>query len=199
MIKTRLILFVWALFSVAGVQAEAQVGGFYRTQRAVSQRNVSRQAQSGQSSYSASGVNPTIATISEFGYTFPLGDFDNAGHLSFHESTLMMVTSNFGLGMGVGVNLFVNADLYNVPLYGMLRLEYPKKNLTVYVDGKVGYSLGDIRGFYLSPSLGVRFGYSTAVSLSVGYEMQRFSEVDELGAVHRYTIHGLSLRLGFEL
>lgn len=136
--------------------------------------------------------------VSEFGYTFGMGDYENAGRLAFCQSGLMMVTPQFGMGVGVGINLFVDANLYNVPLYGMFRYNLSDGNAGLYIDCKVGYALGDVSGFYLSPSAGLRFGSRAgAVLLGVGFEMQKFSESDGYYIMH-HTVSGLSLRIGYE-
>ena len=136
--------------------------------------------------------------VSEFGYTFGMGDYKNAGRLAFRQSGLMMVTPQFGMGVGVGVNIFVDAYLYNVPLYGMFRYNLNDGYAGLYVDCKVGYALGDVRGFYFSPSAGLRFGSRTgAFLLGVGFEVQKFSETDGYYTLH-HTLRGLSLRLGYE-
>lgn len=142
--------------------------------------------------------NSQFLEVTEFGYTTGMGDYENAGRLAFYEAGLMMVTPQFGMGLGVGINYFVDATLYNMPLFGLFRYNLNDGYAGLFVDCKVGYSLGDVRGFYLSPSAGLRFGSrGGAVLLSVGYEMQKFSEFDGFNTMH-YTVGGLSLRIGYE-
>lgn len=152
----------------------------------------------GYNNYAYSG--PQFLDITEFGYVFSVDDeFEKAGHLTFHEAALLMFTPRFGLGVGVGTNYFVEADLYNVPLYGMGRIAFGASMLDLYIECRVGYSLGNVSGFYLMPSLGLRLGYESAFTLSLGYQIQKFSEVNNSGIDVTYTLNGLSLRVGYEL
>lgn len=145
-----------------------------------------------------SAGNSQLIEITELGYTFGMGNFSNAGRLAIYESAVMPIFPAFGLGMGIGINYYVDANLNNMPLFGLMRVTFVQDFVGVYTDCKVGYALGDIKGFYLSPTLGVRFGRTNAVTLSAGYEMQQFSETDNFGSARRYTVNGLTLRMGFE-
>lgn len=178
---------------------EAQYHGGPRPHRSHPQRSVYRAPQPRYYNPGYATQSTWVTEITEVGFTFGMGDFNDAGHLSIYESVLMQVHPMFGIGMGAGVHYFVDAEVYNVPLYGLLRISSQGESVGVFVDCKVGYSVGDVRGFFLSPSMGLRFGYTNAVTLSVGYEMQKFSVRDNFNTIQRYTINGLSLKVGFEL
>jgi hypothetical protein len=181
--QTFKLLLLAALTAASLTTAEAQLSQFGRH----AQRG-------GQASQGTSFLD-----ITEFGYAFGTGDFRNAGHISFYEIFLVQFSPRFGLGMGAGANYYTEVEGYNMPLFGMVRLGAGSGWATFFADARLGYSLGDIRGLYFMPTVGVRFGEGRAFTVSLGYEMQRFRTPDAYGDERSYTVKSLSLRLGYEL
>ncbi len=85
-------------------------------------------------------------------------------------------------GVGVGVNCWFDDDFENdswsVPVFAHVRGEWHKafhKNISPYVETKIGYSFADCEGFYFAPQIGCHFyfGHSkTGISVGVGYTLQ---------------------------
>ena len=83
------------------------------------------------------------------------------------------------VGAGVGLNYWVDSDVWSAPIFAHLRGEFHrsmKKNASPYIDAKIGYSVADVEGFYFSPSVGCHFyfGHSkVGLSVGLGYVMQK--------------------------
>ena len=76
-------------------------------------------------------------------------------------------------GLGAGFNYFYSSKSFNLPIFADARFYVPfAHNAAFFLDCRVGYSLLDAEGLYMSPSLGIRFGRGAAMNLSVGYEFQ---------------------------
>ena len=58
--------------------------------------------------------------------------------------------------------------------YADIRLDMIKKAISPYLNFKLGYTIGDIEGYYLAPELGVRFRH---FNLGVGFECQNHEAV----------------------
>lgn len=77
------------------------------------------------------------------------------------------------VGAGLGVNYYYDDDGVNIPIFADARGTLPLNNsVALFFDFRLGYSVVDIEGFYMSPSIGVRAGRKSAVTLSLGYEYQ---------------------------
>ena len=132
----------------------------------------------------------------ELGHVF---DCDVASGIlsSFHRIEL---TSSCGYhirpylyaGAGVGASYFYHNDEVYLPVYGNVRGTLPlRKNMSLFVDGKVGYGFdltsSEFSGIYWTPSIG--FGIDRYY-ISVGYVAQYQSNC---------CLNGVSLRFGIRL
>lgn len=89
----------------------------------------------------------------------------------------------FFAGAGAMLNIFTNSSEFedkptgwSVPVFGAFRLSIPTESaVTPFFDARIGYSVGDISGFYFSPAVGVRYAISrkTGINFSIGYELQK--------------------------
>ena len=106
------------------------------------------------------------------------------------------------IGVGSGENFFSSSGVYGIPFYGDARIYFQSKYISPFVDAKIGYSIADIKGLYLSPSVGLRFGSSinTAFTISIGYEIQKIDEEKILSYNYKSTktLGGINVRFGFE-
>lgn len=76
-------------------------------------------------------------------------------------------------GVGVGLNYYYGSESLGLPIFADARFYVPfADNAAFYLDCRIGYSILDEEGLYMSPSLGIRFGRGAAMNLSVGYEFQ---------------------------
>ena len=143
---------------------------------------------------SIDGYSPKVGLkgFIEGGYT--IGDsHSDMFRLSFMVNAGWQISSGFFAGVGTGENYYTDSKQYAIPIYAVLRL-INKKNL--FGDVRAGYSIGDIKGMYFSPSIGYRAGTSnnTAFTFSLGYEYQRAGCLID-GSKN---IGGLTTKLGFE-
>ncbi len=82
-------------------------------------------------------------------------------------------------GLGIGGNYTWDRDGFWMPIFGHVRGEIHnvlKKNVSPYLDTKIGYSVGDLSGFYCAPAAGCHFyfGHSNiGLSAEVGYMVQK--------------------------
>lgn len=91
--------------------------------------------------------------------------------LRYSTSHGMQLDEKYFIGAGLG---FYTAEGYfdeldYIPLYANFRVDFKDKNLSPFIDTKVGYTIviEENRGFYANASCGYRF---MKVSLSVGVE-----------------------------
>ena len=81
-------------------------------------------------------------------------------------------------GIGVGFNYFYDSESFNLPIFADARFLLPfEDNAAFFLDCRIGYSLLDANGLYMSPSFGLRLGRKTAITLSVGYDFQHYDAI----------------------
>lgn len=102
-------------------------------------------------------------------------------------------------GAGVGFNYYFDSEVIGIPIFAHVRSEFLKHSITPFADFKIGYSAGDVEGFYMAPAVGCRFavGGRFGLSASLGYTLQKA----EVG-IHYYssteTIGGFNIKVGFD-
>ncbi|MDE6527581.1 MAG: hypothetical protein K2L78_00855, partial [Muribaculaceae bacterium] len=113
----------------------------------------------------------------------------------------------FFAGAGVGFNYWTGGDAISVPLFADLRADILDNWFTPFVDLKIGYSVADISGFYMSPSIGCRFGFGNnlGMHLSLGYTLQKataiyygYSYYNFFTFEKKVNAGGVTLKLGLE-
>lgn len=113
----------------------------------------------------------------DFGYGVGVGDIE-AGRLQLTTTHGYQICPYVFAGVGLGVSYYTDDEMYNVPIFANGRATLPLSNsrLAPFFDYKIGYSVGDVQGFYMSPSVGLRigFGENCGFNISVGYEMQKY-------------------------
>ncbi len=111
-------------------------------------------------------------------YIFGSGEYEEDRNFIF-TSHGVQLNPFFYVGAGVGVNYWVTSEAWSVPVFANLRSELHmsfRKNVSPYVDTKIGYSFADVEGFYFNPSVGCHFyfGHSkVGLGVGVGYVLQR--------------------------
>lgn len=120
------------------------------------------------------GIEQGYRGFADFSYSLGVGDFaiDRVGITTSHG---YQIAPQFFAGAGVGVNYFYDSDWFNVPIFAEFRSDILNSDITPFADVRVGYAVGDVKGFYLNPSVGCRFSLSDDMgfNVSIGYTMQK--------------------------
>lgn len=95
------------------------------------------------------------------------------------------------VGGGFTLNYFLDEETVNLPLFADVRATLPigASRCVPFFDYRIGYSAGDVSGFYMSPSIGVRFGSRHSFNISIGYEYQS-AEIYYSGYYYHYVDTG---------
>ena len=105
-------------------------------------------------------------------------------YTSFSATTIhgYQIIPQVFIGGGLGIHEYITTDTgeydgndYNdvvsvIPLFFDARFDFIPARVSPFVDMRLGYTLGDLEGLYLSPSVGVRLN---KVSLSAAYLLAR--------------------------
>ncbi len=143
------------------------------------------------------------------------GDFEMHRYNLFTSHGCQIIPYIYA-GLGIGVNLWSDYDVIDtvsdpdwvsVPIFAHFLTEIHRlynKRVSPFFDMKIGYSAGDIEGFYFAPSIGchVYFGKSkTGLSASIGYDLQR-ADVDYVGyrvvTSMKESLGGVSFSVAFD-
>lgn len=110
----------------------------------------------------------------DFGYTVGVGTY-NLGRVSLLTSHGYQFTPYIFMGAGMGVNIFHEAEISNVPVFAHLKGTFMKGRVIPFAELKIGYALAEVSGFYMNPSVGCRMGINKNLGLnfSLGYEVQQ--------------------------
>lgn len=139
----------------------------------------------------------------DLAYTFGTGDY-GLDRLELSTSHGYQFNPYLYAGIGVGLNYYVTPELLSVPIFFNPRLTIPTGSLvSPFVDLKIGYTVSsDIKGFYLSPSVGARFSVAEnkAINLSLGYSLQSIEFIPYTYYTNslRKGSGGITLKVGFE-
>ncbi len=92
------------------------------------------------------------------------------------------------VGAGAGLSYYSDLESFALPIFANVRAYILDNSISPYVDLKIGYSVLDLKGFYMNPSIGCKV---YAFNVSAGYALQKQKEWD----INR---GGISLKIGFE-
>ena len=131
------------------------------------------------------GIPEGYRGFADFSYTLGVGDWGkNHDRIGIMTSHGYQIAPQFFAGLGVGFNYYFdgNDELCSLPLFAHFRSDLINNEITPYVDLRVGYSLIDVKGVYINPSVGCRFelSYDIGLNVGIGYTMQQseFSIID---------------------
>ncbi len=111
----------------------------------------------------------------------------------------------FSLGVGVGLKYYPDSETTMVPVFADLRATFTRKNITPFVALGIGApvisdAVGSV-GFFFNPHVGAHFRLPDSkigLNVSVGYEMQEATIIENQGYSQVTTSHGaVSLKVGF--
>ena len=106
-------------------------------------------------------------------------------------------------GLGTGLHYYFGEDygeddfIWAVPIFANFRADFMNKKIAPFLDLKIGYiRYNDANGFYLSPTVGYRFGFNSnlALNIGVGYNLQQYHRNSDVS----YLLHHASFKLGLE-
>lgn len=134
------------------------------------------------------------------------------GRLYNGQKNRMEVTTSHGYqfnpyiyaGLGTGIHYYFSGDTYEdyfiwaVPIFANFRADFMNKKIAPFLDLKIGYIIyNDAEGFYLSPTVGYRFGFNgnLALNVGVGYNLQQEAKIKFYGGQFS---HHASFKLGLE-
>ncbi|MGM9861094.1 MAG: hypothetical protein ACI30W_00715 [Muribaculaceae bacterium] len=112
----------------------------------------------------------------------------------------------FFAGVGVGFSYFHEGEVWGLPIFADFRGEYGNfgtGRVAPFVDFRIGYTPTDISGFYMSPSVGVRYAINSnaGINLSLGYTMQKCEYYFSYGGYYgegTANCGGFTIRLGID-
>jgi hypothetical protein len=139
----------------------------------------------------------------ETGYTVGTGDI-NLGRLEFLTTHGYLVNPYFYIGAGMGWHYYTSLESASAPFFIDARTYFRKGKVVPYAGLKLGYTVGEVEGFYLAPSVGVKMmvSYRAAVNFSLGYTYQAAESNDRCWEDYTDTLNGnvggVTFRVGFE-
>lgn len=107
------------------------------------------------------------------------------------------------VGAGLGVNIYTMDNFETgvaLPIFANFRVNFTKTKVSPFLDAKIGYSVVDLKGLYLSPSFGVRIGLKDNLGLNimVGYSAQKFSYWAYRYSIKDSYIHSANISIGLD-
>lgn len=148
------------------------------------------------------GIKAGYKAFVDFGYTLGTGvhKLDRIELMTTHG---VQINPYLFVGAGAGCHYYTEYTEFSIPIFVDIRATILKNNITPYIDFKIGYSVLDVEGFYLSPSIGCRFaiGEKSGVYVGAGYVMQKrnaYYDYDFYAKNNSNNHNGISLKLGFD-
>lgn len=131
----------------------------------------------------------------DFGYCLGTGDFKE-DRIELSTVHGLQLNPNFFVGGGVAVSYLFDSEVLACPIFVAGRANLFNNSISPFLDFRIGYSVFDAQGFYMSPSLGCRFAAksSGAINVSIGYSLQK-GENDWDMTISKKAI---SLKIGYE-
>lgn len=130
-------------------------------------------------SSSSSNVEPLgkrYRGCADMGFSYGIGEGDGFSRFGFSSTHgYQVVPTYLFIGGGVEVDYYFDGKGVSIPLYFDMRSNFGKKKGIPFLDVRVGGSPMVIKGFYFSPSFGVRIPIKETrygVSLLAGYTYQ---------------------------
>lgn len=135
-------------------------------------------------------------------------DGESSTSFAFSTSHGLQVNPYAFIGAGVGVDVGTSSESDGAtvlaPIFGQARVNFLNKPISPYLDLKGGGNVGDFKGGYLEPSIGVSMpvGNKFAIDFSFVYILYTHKETywysDFIKYKDRESIHNIGLKFGFE-
>lgn len=131
---------------------------------------------SSSNSYSGLTLNSGYKGFVDLGYGIGVGDY-GVDRIEFTTVHGYQFIPYFYAGVGVGYSYYHEDEAHSIPIFADFRGSFPISNTKVapFVDFKIGYSVCDVEGFYIAPSIGLRYALSehAGLNFAIGYEAQK--------------------------
>lgn len=175
-------IFAYQMDEVDKITKEAAISRFYRNG-------------GGRFNFDDGGRSAGYRGFVDLGYTVGTGVYGE-DRIEVSTSHGYQFNPYIYLGLGAGVHYYFGSEIFEIPIFAHVRSEFLKNSISPFVDFKIGYSVFDATGFYMTPSVGCRFaiGEKNGISAGIGYTMQKaetwWGTTENCG--------GFNIRVGFD-
>lgn len=140
--------------------------------------------------------------FADLGYTLGTGDWA-IDRIEFSTSHGYQFCPYVYAGLGVGAHYYFDAETVEIPIFAHVRSEFLNNSISPFADLKIGYTVYEDSGFYMTPSVGCRFalGEKNGISVSLGYTIQKIRyEYYDYGYYEEGSVNcgGFNVRVGFD-
>lgn len=152
--------------------------------------------------FSGRGLTAGYRGFVDLGYTVGTGDFGE-DRVEFATSHGYQFNPYLYVGLGAGAHYYFDSEVVEIPIFAHVRSEFLNNSISPFLDFKVGYTVYDATGFYMTPTVGCRFaiGNKSGISVGLGYTMQKVN-YDFYYAGYDYSgsenCGGFSIKVGFD-
>lgn len=141
---------------------------------------------------------------------------------SFYDgsnSTSFVLTTSHGVqvnpyifaGAGIGVNLSSSSETSGAtvvaPIFGQVRLNFLNRQISPFFDLKGGGTVGDLKGGYLEPSIGVSMPVANKFAIDFSFAYTMYTHKEKYTEWYGYyfanysnteILHNIGFKFGFE-
>ncbi len=111
----------------------------------------------------------------DFGFSYGVGSWGQ-DRIEFSTTHGYQILPCLFAGLGIGFHYYHWDGVLEIPIYADIRGTLPCRSICQpFLDFKIGYTVYDADGFYMTPSIGCRFAVSRTcgISVGIGYAMQK--------------------------
>lgn len=139
-------------------------------------------------------IKPSYMGMVDLGYSIDVRGM-SAGRVEVSTSHGCLIMPYLYVGGGVGFQYYHSASAFNIPIFADFR-GYPIiGNIKPFLNFRIGYSVGDMKGLYLSPSIGVSIN---RLDISMGYTVQKVSVYSfDYNGIYDLNFGALTFKFGF--
>lgn len=152
------------------------------------------------SPFNGKGLTAGYRGFVDLGYTLGTGDWGE-DRIEFATSHGYQFNPYIYAGLGAGAHYYFDSDVVEIPIFAHVRSEFLNNSILPFVDFKIGYTVYDATGFYMSPTVGCRFalGNKGGISIGLGYTMQKIEYYDYYyGYSGSENCGGFNIKVGFD-
>lgn len=146
--------------------------------------------------------------FADLGFTIGIGKYGE-NRFAISTSHGYQFNPNLFTGLGIGANYYLDSKVVSLPIFAHIRGNFLNNNISPFIDLKIGYSVLDVEGFFMVPSLGCKIGF---INVGIEYVMQKVEVITgasaEIDTTTGNTVWfyetgirncgGINLKIGFE-